>query len=107
MKRVIQVFEHSRFGSGIVRCLGGLIPALMLVSPAYAQLSQANTFLQSVATALEGIGVVVCTIAILWAAFKLMFQAARFTEIAHIFIGAMLAGGAATFAGWMFSGSGS
>jgi type IV secretion system protein VirB2 len=89
------------------RCVAASVATLAVVSPAFAQLSQANTFLQSVATALEGVGVVVCTIAILWAAFKLMFQAARFTEISHIFIGAMLAGGAATFAGWMFSGSGS
>ncbi|MGX7006061.1 TrbC/VirB2 family protein [Caballeronia sp. KNU42] len=107
MKYRIRKFTYSWAARLAARRAVVSVSTLGLVSPAFAQLSQANTFLQSVATALEGVGVVVCTIAILWAAFKLMFQAARFTEISHIFIGAMLAGGAATFAGWMFSGSGS
>lgn len=69
--------------------------------------SQASTILSDISTGLTAIGVVICTIALMWAGFKMMFQHARFGEIANIFIGSMLVGGASTIAGVLLSGSSS
>ncbi|MBB2981421.1 TrbC/VirB2 family protein [Paraburkholderia tropica] len=96
-----------------IRCIGtGMqvaavcLSALLLADPARAQItSQASTTLNDISTGLTALGVVICTIALMWAGFKMMFQHARFGEIANIFIGAMLAGGAATIAGVLMSGS--
>jgi type IV secretion system protein VirB2 len=82
--------------------------ALLLADPACAQItSQASTILSDISTGLTAIGVVICTIALMWAGFKMMFQHARFGEIANIFIGSMLVGGASTIAGVLLSGSSS
>lgn len=69
--------------------------------------SQASTILSDISTGLTAIGVVICTIALMWAGFKMMFQHARFGEIANIFVGSMLVGGASTIAGVLLSGSSS
>jgi type IV secretion system protein VirB2 len=81
-----------------VVCLA--ILATLMADPAFAQItSQASTILNDLSTGLTALGVVICTIALMWAGFKMMFQHARFGDIANIFIGAMLVGGASTIAG--------
>ncbi|PRZ56008.1 type IV secretion system protein VirB2 [Paraburkholderia fungorum] len=88
--------------------VGTCLLALLLADPACAQItSQASTILSDISTGLTAIGVVICTIALMWAGFKMMFQHARFGEIANIFIGSMLVGGASTIAGVLLSGSSS
>ncbi|SDE08889.1 TrbC/VirB2 family protein [Paraburkholderia lycopersici] len=89
-----------------LQVMGASLLALLLADPACAQItSQASTILNDISTGLMAIGVVICTIALMWAGFKVMFQHARFGEIANIFIGAMLVGGASTIAGVLLSGS--
>jgi type IV secretion system protein VirB2 len=88
--------------------VGVSLLALLLSDSACAQItSQASTILNDISTGLMAVGVVICTIALMWAGFKMMFQHARFGEIANIFIGAMLVGGASTIAGVLLSGSSS
>jgi type IV secretion system protein VirB2 len=70
----------------------------VLVSPAYAQLSQVNTLLTTIQTTLLGVGGVVCSISIIWAGFKMMFQHARFGDIANVFIGGLFVGCATVIA---------
>ncbi|CAB3786335.1 TrbC/VirB2 family protein [Paraburkholderia fynbosensis] len=76
-----------------------IAPLLALtVTPAYAQLSQVNTLLTTIQTTLLSVGAVVCSISIIWAGFKMMFQHARFGDIANVFIGGLFVGCATVIA---------
>src|SRR5580698_1071341 len=79
---------------------GGAVMALATV-PAHAQIAQLTTVMTNVQTALTGIAVVLFSIAILWAGFKMAFQHARWSEISNIVIGGVLAGGASAIAAWL------
>ncbi|RQU79337.1 hypothetical protein DF141_06520 [Burkholderia cenocepacia] len=97
--------RQNRTEAGIT-IVGVCVSGLMLADPACAQItSQASTILSDISTGLTALGVVICTIALMWAGFKMMFQHARFGEIANIFIGSMLVGGASTIAGVLMSGN--
>lgn len=74
---------------------------LLWVSPAFAQLSQVNTLLSTIQTTLLGVGGVICTISIIWAGFRMMFQHARFGDVANIFIGGLFVGCATVIAGML------
>jgi len=73
----------------------------MSTSPAWAQLTQVNTLLVAIQNTLLGVGGVVCSISIIWAGFKMMFQHARFGDIAHVFIGGLFVGCATVIAGML------
>lgn len=76
-----------------------LLPVLALAArPAWAQLSQVNTLLTTIQTTLLSVGAVVCSISIIWAGFKMMFQHARFGDIASVFIGGLFVGCATVIA---------
>jgi len=76
---------------------GGLLVAV----PAWAQLSQVNTLLNTIQTVLLGVGGVICSIAIIWAGFRMMFQHARFGDVANVFIGGLFVGCATVIAGML------
>ncbi|KFX63318.1 type VI secretion protein [Paraburkholderia fungorum] len=75
--------------------------ALLATSPAWAQLSQVNTLLTTIQTTLLGVGGVICSISIIWAGFRMMFQHARFGDIANVFIGGLFVGCATVIAGML------
>ena len=75
--------------------------ALLVTSPAWAQLSQVNTLLSTIQTTLLGVGGVICSISIIWAGFRMMFQHARFGDIANVFIGGVFVGCATVIAGML------
>ncbi|KWF06417.1 type VI secretion protein [Burkholderia pseudomultivorans] len=75
--------------------------ALLMASPAWAQLSQVNTLLSTIQTTLLGVGGVICSISIIWAGFRMMFQHARFGDIANVFIGGLFVGCATVIAGML------
>ena len=77
-----------------------ILLAVLVPQLAFAQ-AQVAAVLGRINTMLTSAGVVVVTLAILWAGYKVMFVGARFADIAHIFMGAILIGGAAAFAGWL------
>jgi type IV secretion system protein VirB2 len=77
------------------------VAALLLASPAWAQLSQVNTLLSTIQTTLLGVGGVICSISIIWAGFRMMFQHARFGDIANVFIGGLFVGCATVIAGML------
>lgn len=62
---------------------------------------QINTTVVNVQTVLVLISIAVVTIAIIWAGFKMIFQAARLADVANILIGGTLVGGAAAFASFI------
>ncbi|WP_035546142.1 TrbC/VirB2 family protein [Burkholderia sp. 9120] len=74
---------------------------LLLSKSAWAQLSQVNTLLNTVQTTLLGVGGVICSISIIWAGFRMMFQHARFGDIANVFIGGLFVGCATVIAGML------
>ncbi|WP_213762407.1 TrbC/VirB2 family protein [Caballeronia sp. dw_19] len=74
---------------------------LLVTSPAWAQLSQVNTLLTTIQTTLLGVGGVICSISIIWAGFRMMFQHARFGDIANVFIGGLFVGCATVIAGML------
>lgn len=93
--------ERFRVPGVMGRAARGLVivPVLALtVTPAYAQLSQVNTLLTTIQTTLLSVGAVVCSISIIWAGFKMMFQHARFGDIANVFIGGLFVGCATVIA---------
>lgn len=78
-----------------------LVTALIAATtavPAYAQIEKVNTVLMTVQNILVGVSVTFFTITFLWAGFKMAAQHAKWSEVAHIFYGGILAGGAAGFA---------
>ncbi|PYE17255.1 type IV secretion system protein VirB2 [Paraburkholderia silvatlantica] len=87
---------------GMTRCFRrrlALLPVLALTAmPVWAQLSQVNTLLTTIETTLLSVGAVVCSISIIWAGFKMMFQHARFGDIANVFIGGLFVGCATVIA---------
>ncbi|MFM0128286.1 TrbC/VirB2 family protein [Paraburkholderia sediminicola] len=74
---------------------------LLISTPAWAQLSQVNTLLNTIQTTLLGVGGVICSISIIWAGFRMMFQHARFGDIANVFIGGLFVGCATVIAGML------
>lgn len=60
-----------------------------------------NTTMTNVEAILIVIAVVVVTIAVMWAGFKMIFQAARLADVANILIGGTLIGGAGAFAAFI------
>ena len=75
--------------------------ALLVTSPAWAQLAQVNTLLTTIQTTLLGVGGVICSISIIWAGFRMMFQHARFSDVASVFIGGIFVGCATVIAGML------
>ena len=84
-----------------IRCTVATCAALLVASPAWAQLSQVNTLLSTIQTTLLGVGGVICSISIIWAGFRMMFQHARFGDIANVFIGGVFVGCATVIAGML------
>ncbi len=64
-------------------------------------LSNVNTLLQNVLTLLQGIAVVAVSIAIIWVGYKLIFQQARWADVANLVFGAAFIGGATSIAHWL------
>lgn len=85
----------------VARRLAVTVAGLLLMSPAWAQLSQVNTLLNTIQTTLLGVGGVICSISIIWAGFRMMFQHARFGDIANVFIGGLFVGCATVIAGML------
>jgi len=65
---------------------------------AAASFTQLDTTLQAVVGWLQGAGVAAVTVAIIWAGYKMIFQHARWTDVATVVLGAVLIGAAATIA---------
>ena len=91
--------RSSRLGFAALAAMVG-VALLAMPELALAQ-AQVNTTLQRVVDLLTGAGILVVTIAIIWVGYKMVYAGARFTDVAHILIGAILIGGAATIAGWL------
>ncbi|WP_107313262.1 TrbC/VirB2 family protein [Burkholderia metallica] len=88
-------------GRSTARAIALAASSLMFVFPAWAQLSQVNALLNMIQTTLLSVGGVICSISIIWAGFRMMFQHARFGDIANVFIGGLFVGCATVIAGML------
>lgn len=64
-------------------------------SPAFAQLERGTRALTTVQAWLLGIAGILATIAFMFVGFRMMFNAAQFKDVAPVFWGACIVGGAA------------
>lgn len=81
-----------------------IIFAVYFHACAHAQvLGNSSTLMQKVINELTVIGGLVVTIAIMFCGFRMVFQAAQWKDIAPIFWGGVLIGGAASIAGTVLS----
>ena len=81
-----------------------LLICFLLHIPVHAQvLGNSSTLMQKVINELTVIGGLVVTIAIMFCGFRMVFQAAQWKDIAPIFWGGVLIGGAASIAGTVLS----
>ena len=79
--------------------------AAFAASPTYAmQISQLTSGMTWIQTTLTGIGALMIIIAIMWCGFKMVWQHAKWSEVAHIFFGGILIGGAAAIGPQLFGG---
>jgi type IV secretion system protein VirB2 len=78
-----------------------LAVAFLICSPAFAQLEKVNKTMSNVQGILAGVAVTICTLAIMFTGFKMMFQHAKWAEVSNIVIGAMFVGGATGIAAWL------
>jgi len=81
------------------------VALLIFTNTAFAQAgppAQIATTLTNISTWLTSIGIVIITIAVMWAGYKMAFAGARFMDVSNIFIGAAIAGAAGVIAGWFF-----
>jgi type IV secretion system protein VirB2 len=96
----------GQYGPNVLRVAStSSLIALTLVDPAFAQVAKLTTVMTMVQTALLSIGVILFTIAIAWAGYKMAFQHAKWSEVSNIVIAGVLAGGAAEIAGILFGGA--
>jgi len=88
----------KKYGASITQVI---LMSLFLSSPAFAQFQAVNTKMSTIQVALMSLGGVIATIAFLWCAFKMMFQHAKFSDVATIMIGGVIAGLAGVLGGWI------
>jgi len=100
-KRVLTTSNGACSSRRAARWVAAGAATLLVTSPAWAQLSQVNTLLTTIQTTLLGVGGVICSISIIWAGFRMMFQHARFGDIANVFIGGLFVGCATVIAGML------
>lgn len=99
--RISAARNSGRCARLTARRIATAVAGLLETSPAWAQLSQVNTLLTTIQTTLLGVGGVICSISIIWAGFRMMFQHARFGDIANVFIGGLFVGCATVIAGML------
>jgi type IV secretion system protein VirB2 len=77
--------------------------AVLALMPAMAQAQLTDKpvrMVNDVGQLLQLMGIGLFTCAVLWAAYKMIFEGARFHSISNIFWGGVLAGAAGTIANW-------
>lgn len=76
-------------------------------SPAFAQLTKVTNTLTTISTWMQGLGITVITIAVIWAGIKMIFGHQQMKDLGNIFWGAFLIGAASLVASFFFNGTSS
>ena len=95
---------HTRFLQSKALQLATLVALAALSGSASAQiLGNTTGVLTELRDALRGIGIIVVTIAVMFVGFRMVFQAAQWKDVAPVFWGGVLIGGAAGIASSVLS----
>lgn len=84
-----------------------LLLASLTARLAFAQLTKATSTLTTLSTWMQGLGVTIITIAVIWAGVKMIFGHQQMKDLGGIFWGSFLIGGASLIASFFFSGTSS
>lgn len=87
----------------LLTCMAAMVFMPNIVLAAGGGLAKVDTLFQSVQTALYAVGAVVLTIAIMWAAFKVMYQGQTLREVAPTLLGGIIFGAASGIAGLLIN----
>jgi type IV secretion system protein VirB2 len=92
--------QHNPHGATMKNLKSALILAMLsaISSPAFAQLEKGKTMLDTVSKWMTGIGALVVTIALMFVGFRMVFQAAEWKDVAPVFWGGVVIGGASGIA---------
>lgn len=82
-----------------------LTTCMAITSPAFAQLAKGTTMLTTVQSWLTTISVIVVTLALMFVGFRMVFNAAQWKDVAPVFWGGVVIGGAAGIAGMLINGT--
>lgn len=99
MKQLFSNFKSNKF-------LGLFTFIAFLPNLAFAAgggIDKVNTLFNNISTALYGLGVVILTLAVMWAGYKIMWMGQTIQQVAPTLIGGVLVGSASAVAGFLFS----
>lgn len=104
MKTTTNLMQANRFAPMRPARRAAIGCAVLLgTSMAHAQIAKVNSVLTNIQTILVGASLLIVTIAIIWAGFKMVFQHAKWSEVSNIVIGAIFIGGAGGIANWLIN----
>ena len=108
MKKLTTVRPHNfaqRFQTGLLATCGMALSSPVLAAGGVnTAMTKANTIMGAVSSGLVGIGVACVTIALMFVGFKMIFRAGQWADLAPVFWGGLLIGGAAALAGGLLGG---
>lgn len=82
-----------------------LLSQSALAGGAGGGLQRGTQVLNAISTWMTGIGIVIVTIALMFVGFRMVFQAAEWKDVAPVFWGGILIGGASAFASLFITGA--
>ena len=71
--------------------------------PTHAQFERVTAKLNNIQAWLIGVGAIIVTCALLWIAYKMIFDHAKWADMTKVFWGGAIAGSASVIAAWIFS----
>jgi type IV secretion system protein VirB2 len=98
--------ERRGLNVAYLMCCACVLLLFSGVASAAANFSQLDSTLLTIVSGLQGAGIAVVTVAIIWAGYKMIFQHARWTDVATVVLGAVLIGAATTIANWLIPSMG-
>ncbi len=97
MRKMDQTIGAVNFRAAVA-----LAAMLVMGSPAYAQFEKGTQALTKFNGWFVSIGLLLVTLAIMWVGSRMIFNAAQWKDVSHVFWGGVLLGGASTFASLFF-----
>jgi type IV secretion system protein VirB2 len=105
--KTIPKHPSIRFSRRVLVRIALILSAVGAAAPACAQLTKATSTLTAISTWMQGLGVTIITIAVIWAGIKMIFGHQQLKDLGGVFWGSFLIGGASLIASFFFSGTSS
>jgi type IV secretion system protein VirB2 len=99
--RLSQVFKLAPALANRVRAVGAITACALISSPSYAQVARVNVVVTNILNLIQGLSVVLFTLALIWVGYKMAFQEAKWSEVSNVGIGGAVVGAAGGLATWL------